>query len=45
LGFIESGSSLILTNAFTKKTQKTPPQETALAIRRKNEYLARSKKP
>ncbi|MFZ5808969.1 MAG: type II toxin-antitoxin system RelE/ParE family toxin [Chloroflexota bacterium] len=45
LGFFESGSLLILTNAFAKKTQKTPPQEIALAIRRKNEYLARSKKP
>ena len=44
LGFFESGSLLILTNGFAKKTQKTPPQEIALAIRRKNEYLARSKK-
>lgn len=45
LGFFEDGSLLILTNGFAKKTQKTPPQEIALAIRRKNEYLARSKKP
>jgi phage-related protein len=45
LGFFESGSLLILTNGFAKKTQKTPPQEIALAIRRKNEYFARSKKP
>jgi len=45
LGFFESGTLLILTNGFAKKTQKTPPQEIALAIRRKNEYLARSKKP
>ena len=45
LGFFERGSLLILTNGFSKKTQKTPPQEIALAIRRKNEYLARSKKP
>ncbi len=45
LGFFENGSLLILTNGFAKKTQKTPPQEIALAIRRKNEYLARSKKP
>lgn len=44
LGFFENGSLLILTNAFAKKTQKTPPQEIALAIRRKNEYLARSKR-
>lgn len=45
LGFFENGSLLILTNGFIKKTQKTPSQEIALAIRRKNEYLARSKKP
>ena len=45
LGFFESGTLLILTNGFAKKTQKTPTQEIALAIRRKNEYLARSKKP
>jgi phage-related protein len=45
LGFFESGALLILTNGFAKKTQKTPPQEIALAIRRKNEYLARRKKP
>ena len=43
LGFIDGGSLLILTNSFAKKTQKTPPQEIALAIRRKNEYLARRK--
>ncbi len=35
LGFFESGTLLILTNGFAKKTQKTPPQEIALAIRRK----------
>ena len=45
LGFFDGGALLILTNGFAKKTQKTPPQEIALAIRRKNEYLARSKKP
>jgi phage-related protein len=44
LGFFDSGALLILTNGFAKKTQKTPPQETALAIRRKEEYLARRKK-
>lgn len=43
LGFFESGSVLVLTNGFSKKTQKTPPQEIALAIRRKHEYLARKK--
>ena len=43
LGFFDSGSLLILTNGFAKKTQKTPPQEIALAFRRKNDYLARRK--
>jgi phage-related protein len=45
LGFFESGTLLILTNGFAKKTQKTPPQEIALAIRRKEEVLARRRKP
>ena len=44
LGFFESGTLLILTNGFAKKTQKTPPQEIALAIRRKEEVLARRRK-
>jgi len=44
LGFFDSGALLILTNGFAKKTQKTPPQEIALVIRRKEEYLARRKK-
>jgi len=41
LGFFANGTLLILTNGFAKKTQKTPPQEIELAIRRKKEYLAR----
>jgi phage-related protein len=45
LGFFYGGSLLILTNGFAKKTQKTPVQEIALAINRKNEYLARRKRP
>jgi phage-related protein len=45
LGFFNGGTLLILTNGFAKKTQKTPPQEIELAIRRKNDYLARRKKP
>jgi phage-related protein len=44
LGFFDGGVLLILTNGFAKKTQKTPPQEIALAVRRKEEYLARRKK-
>ncbi len=43
LGFFESGSLLILTHGFAKKTQKTPSQEIELATRRKNDYLARRK--
>jgi phage-related protein len=41
LGFFDGGVLLILTNGFAKKTQKTPTQEIALAVRRKNDYLAR----
>ena len=44
LGFFDGGTLLILTNGFARKTQKTPPQEIALAVRRKEEYLARRKK-
>jgi len=44
LGFFDGGTLLILTNGFAKKTQKTPPQEIALAVRHKEEYLARRKK-
>jgi phage-related protein len=45
MGFFDGGTLLILTNDFAKKTQKTPPQEIALAVRRNEEYLARRKKP
>ena len=44
LGFFDGGTLLILTNGLAKKTQKTPPQEIALAVRRKEEYLSRRKK-
>jgi phage-related protein len=44
LGFFEGGALFILTNGFAKKTQKTPPQEIALALRRKEEHLARRNK-
>ena len=44
LGFFDGGTLLILTNGFAKKTQKTPSQEIALAVRRKEDYLSRSKK-
>jgi phage-related protein len=45
LEFFDGGTLLILTNRFAKKTQKTPPQEIGLAVRRKNDYFARRKKP
>lgn len=41
LGFFDGAKLIILTNAFAKKTRKTPPQEVALAIQRRREYLAR----
>jgi len=44
LGFFDGGTLLILTNGLAKKTQKTPSQEIALAVRRKEEYLSRRKK-
>ena len=40
LGFW-SGNRIVLTNGFAKKTQKTPPQEIALAERRKQDYLTK----
>jgi phage-related protein len=43
LAFFANGNLIILTNGFAKKTQKTPQNEIALAIRRKNDYLTRSK--
>jgi phage-related protein len=44
LGFFDGGSLLILTNGFTKKTQKIPQLEISLAIRRREECLARRRK-
>ena len=41
LGFFHSGSLIILTNGFTKKTQATPKNEIEIAERRKKEYLQR----
>ncbi len=43
LGFLSKRRFLIPTNAFVKKTQKTPKREIALAIQRKKEYLSRKK--
>src|SRR5699024_4634293 len=41
LGFLESSELVVLTNAFQKKTQKTPPKEIRLAEKRKHDYLTR----
>ena len=41
LGFFADKTVLILTNGFTKKTQKTPPQEITLAEQRRRDYLKR----
>jgi len=37
-------NKIILTNGFIKKTQKTPPNEIALAKRYKADYEGRKKK-
>ncbi|HMT07852.1 MAG TPA: type II toxin-antitoxin system RelE/ParE family toxin [Pyrinomonadaceae bacterium] len=41
LGFMEKGNFVILTNGFTKKTEKTPPNEIKLAEKRKKDYESR----
>ncbi len=41
LGFIHDRELIILTNAFQKKTQKTPKNEIQLAEKRKKDYLSR----
>lgn len=43
LGFFENKSLIILNNAFTKKTEKTPQKEIRLAEKRKREYYQRRK--
>jgi hypothetical protein len=39
LGFFEHNDLIILTNAFQKKSQKTPGKEIEIAERRKKDYL------
>lgn len=39
LGFLNEGTLVVLTNAFVKKTQKTPKREIKLAEKLKEEYL------
>ena len=44
LGFIDEGSFVVLTNAFAKKSQKTPSSEIELAENRRRDHLSRGKK-
>jgi len=44
LGFWDQGRLIILTNAFAKKTQKTPAREISLAEHRRADYLNRKEK-
>ena len=41
LGFFDTEEFVVLTNGFTKKTQKTPQREIELAESRKKDYLRR----
>ncbi len=41
LGFIENDEFIILTNGFSKKSQKVPKSEIELAEQRKTDYLSR----
>jgi len=41
LGFIDDGKLVVLTNGFTKKSQKTPANEIQIAELRKTDYLKR----
>lgn len=43
LGFFDSGNLIILTNGFTKKTERTPKNEIRIAEERKRDYLSRKK--
>jgi phage-related protein len=43
LGFFDDGRLIILTNGFSKKTQKAPAKEIKLAEQRRSEYLQRRK--
>jgi phage-related protein len=43
LGFYEKSNIIVLTNGFTKKSQKTPKSEIELAKKRKTEYYERKK--
>jgi len=44
LGFWDGSESIVLTNAFQKKTQKTPQQVIRIAEARKRDYFQRRRK-
>lgn len=44
LGFMHEGNLVVLTNGFSKKSQKTPAQEIALAEQRKKDYEKRQER-
>ena len=44
LGFWYGEDLIVLTHAFTKKTQKTPKKEIKIAEQRKTDFLSRRKK-
>ena len=44
LGFWDEGQLIILTNAFAKKSQKTPAGEIRLSEQRRADYLNRKRK-
>jgi phage-related protein len=44
LGFVTSERRLMLVHGFTKKTQKTPPQEMTVAAARKKDHETREKR-
>ncbi|PIX42652.1 MAG: hypothetical protein COZ56_08875, partial [Armatimonadetes bacterium CG_4_8_14_3_um_filter_58_9] len=43
LGFVEEEELIVLTNAFRKRSQKTPMKEIGVAEQRKADYASRRK--
>jgi phage-related protein len=43
--FAVEGHAIILLHAFIKKTQKTPPEDKALALQRRNAYRQNTSRP
>ncbi len=43
MGFWDTNNIVILNHAFTKKTQKTPQKEIAIAEKRKRDYFRRKR--